>query len=82
MSARIRLRRLLRLLASLQLTVIGPDGALHAGMRMASAAQDGRMSLIMPRALDRQGRIYYGGNQGMGEGKFWARVLHPTASSV
>ncbi len=55
-------------LGKMQLTVIGPDGALHAGMSMASAAQDGRMSVFMPRALDRQGRIYYSGSQGMDEG--------------
>jgi len=51
-----------------QLTVIGPDGVFHDGMRMANATEDGRVEVIMPRAVDRDGRLYFTGSRGMDQG--------------
>lgn len=55
-------------IGKMQLTVIGPEGRLHDGSRMASATDDGRMNVILPRIVDREGRIYYTGSRGMGDG--------------
>ena len=49
-----------------QLTVIGPDGTLHDGMKMANSSPDGRLTLLMPRTVDALGRIYFTGSRGMG----------------
>ncbi len=54
-----------------QLTVVGPDGAFHDGMKIASSVENGgnvRMNVILPRALDGDGRIYYTGSRGMDQG--------------
>ncbi|MFC1791289.1 hypothetical protein ACFL0I_02335 [Gemmatimonadota bacterium] len=55
-------------LGKTQLTVMDPEGAFHTGMKMASFADDGRVSIILPRFLDRAGRIYFTAGRGMGEG--------------
>ena len=44
------------------LTVIGPDGNHHDGMSMAQSGEEGRMSVIIPSAVDDAGRIYFGGS--------------------
>lgn len=48
-----------------RLTIVGPDGSLHSGMPMASASEDGSFTLVLPRYVDRQGRIYMTGSRGM-----------------
>jgi len=55
-------------IGKMQLTVLGPDGTLQSGSRMATAMENGRLEVIMPRVLDSQGRIYYTASVGMGEG--------------
>lgn len=55
-------------LGKVQLTVIDPDGAFHTGMKMATASENGRFEIVMPRHLDRDGRIYFTGSRGMDEG--------------
>lgn len=55
-------------IGKMQLTRIGPDGALLDGTRMATASEGGRFEVIMPRFLDAQGRIYMTGGGRMGEG--------------
>jgi hypothetical protein len=50
------------------LTVIGPDGTFHDGMSMALPTEDGSPSIIMPRALDASGRIYFEAMGGFGQG--------------
>jgi hypothetical protein len=55
-------------IGKMQLTVVGPDGALHDGTRMASASEGGRFEVIMPRYLDAQGRIYMTASRGMDGG--------------
>ncbi len=50
------------------LTVIGPDGTFHDGMSMALPTEDGSPSIIIPRALDGIGRIYYETTGGFGQG--------------
>ena len=47
------------------LTVIGPDGTFHDGLSMALPTEDGSPSIILPRAVDNAGRIYF---EGMGGG--------------
>ena len=58
-------------LGKAQLSTIGPDMVLHDGMKIASSVESGgdvRMEVILPRALDRAGRIYYTGSRGMDQG--------------
>lgn len=43
------------------LTVIGPDGSFYDGMSMALPSTGGSPSIIMPRAVDGSGRLYYPG---------------------
>ncbi|MFC1659842.1 hypothetical protein ACFL3S_00065 [Gemmatimonadota bacterium] len=50
------------------LTVIGPDGVFHEGMQMARPAENGRLTVIMPRFVDEQGGLYFTGSRGMGQG--------------
>ena len=54
-------------IGKMQLTVIAPDGTLHSGMKMATAGEDGRFEVILPRAVDAQGRIYLTGSRGVRE---------------
>jgi hypothetical protein len=44
------------------LTVLGPDGTHHGGSSMALPGEEGRMSIILPSAVDDAGRIYFGGS--------------------
>ncbi len=55
-------------LGKMRLTVLGPDGAFREGMNMASATEDGRMEVLLPRFLDTDGRIYFTGSRGMDQG--------------
>jgi hypothetical protein len=54
-------------IGKMQLTVIAPDGTLLSGMKMASAAEGGRFEVILPRAVDDQGRLYLTGSRGIRE---------------
>ncbi len=62
-------------LGKMRLAVIGPDGALHEGMSMALPAQDGSPGIILPRAMDDLGRIYFSGMRGLGEGPADSTVI-------
>lgn len=55
-------------IGKVQLTVIGPDGTFHTGMKMASATENGDFQVIVPRFVDDVGRLYYTGSVRMGEG--------------
>lgn len=48
------------------LTVVAPDGTFHDGLSMVLPSQDGRLSFILPRAVDARGRIYFEGTGSMG----------------
>ena len=50
------------------LTVVGPEGELHGGMSMALPTADGRPSLILPRAVDGAGNLYFRPMASLGEG--------------
>lgn len=55
-------------LGKMQLTVLGPDGALHEGISMALTTENGPPGVILPRAVDAQGGIYYSAMAGLGQG--------------
>lgn len=42
-----------------ELTVVGPDGTIHGGMKMATMTDGGTFQIIMPQFVDARGRIYY-----------------------
>ncbi len=55
-------------IGKVQLTVIGPDGFFFSGMKLATAGENGRFTVVMPRYLDARGRIYFTSSRGMDEG--------------
>lgn len=48
-----------------QLTVVDPQGTFHTGMSIASASNDGRFSVVLPRFVDDEGLFYMTGRRGM-----------------
>lgn len=50
------------------LTIVGPDGTLHDGMSMSMPTENGMPSIIMPRAVDAKGDLYFQGMGMLGEG--------------
>jgi hypothetical protein len=50
------------------LTVVGPEGDLHGGMSMSMPTEEGLPAIIMPSALDAEGRIYFQGMGMLGQG--------------
>lgn len=53
-------------IGKVQLNVIDPQGSFHSGMKLATADEEGRMNMIMPRSVDDQGRVYYAASGGLG----------------
>jgi len=51
-----------------ELAVVDPEGVIHSGMKMASMTDEGAFSIIVPRFVDAQGRLYFTGGGSMGEG--------------
>lgn len=52
-------------IGKVQLTVVDPQGNFHTGMKMASASDDGRFTVVMPEYVDSQGLIYVTGSRDM-----------------
>ena len=48
-------------LGKTQLMVVDPQGTFHTGMRMVEVGEDGSFLMILPRFVDRDGRIYFQG---------------------